>query len=94
LSNINIYFKGGGTKAQAANEVPALINSYPEPKYFGITPSYGFFIRNVKDLKMSDIAVHFIKDDLRPAFVLDHVEGADLYHVKAQKIEGTATFVL
>ena len=94
LSNINIYFRGGGTKAQAANVVPPLINSYPEPNRFGITPSYGFFIRNVKDLKMSDVFVHFSKDDLRPAFILDHVEGADLQHIKAQKVQGVSSFVL
>ena len=94
LSNINIYFKGGGTEAQAANVVPPLIDSYPEPNRFGITPSYGFFIRNVKDLKMSDVFVHFSKDDLRPAFILDHVEGADLQHIKAQKVQGVSSFVL
>jgi polygalacturonase len=94
LSNINIYFRGGGTKEQAANIVPPLIDSYPEPKRFGVTPSYGFFIRNVKDLKMSDVFVHFLKDDLRPAFILDHVQGADLQHIKAQKVQGVPTFVL
>ena len=94
LSNIHIYFRGDGTKAQAANQVPALIDSYPEPDRFGITPSYGFFIRNVKDLKMSDVAVHFMKDDLRPAFILDHVEGADLQHIRAQKVQAASTFVL
>jgi polygalacturonase len=94
LSNINIYFKGGGTKAQAANIVPPLIDSYPEPNRFGITPSYGFFIRNVKDLKMSDVYVHFMKDEQRPAFILDHVQGADLQHIKAQKVQGVSTFVL
>jgi polygalacturonase len=94
LSNINIYFKGGGTKAQAANVVPPLIDSYPEPNRFGVTPAYGFFIRNVKDLKMSDVYVHFLKDDLRPAFILDHVQGADLQHLKAQKVPGVPTFVL
>ena len=94
LSNINIYFKGGGTKAQAANVVPPLIDSYPEPKRFGITPSYGFFIRNVKDLKMSNVYVHFLKDDLRPAFILDHVQGADLQHIKAQKVQGGSSFML
>jgi polygalacturonase len=94
LSNIHIYFRGGGTKAQAANQVPDLIKTYPEPDRFGITPSYGFFIRNVKDLKMSDISVHFLKEDLRPAFILDHVEGADFQHIKAQKVQGISTFVL
>ena len=94
LSNIRFYFKGGGTKEQAAIEVPPLIDSYPDPNRFGITPAYGFFIRNVKDLKMSDVEVSFIKDDLRPAFILDHVDGADFQHIRARKTAGSPTFQL
>jgi polygalacturonase len=94
LNNIRIYYRGGGTKAQAAREVKPLIRDYPEPDSFGITPAYGFFIRNVKDLKMSDVEVSYMKEDLRPAFVLDNVDGADFQHVRAQKAEGTPMFML
>ncbi len=94
LYNIRIYFRGGGTKEQGAREIPPLIDSYPDPNRFGITPAYGFFIRNVKDLKMSDVEVSFLKDDLRPAFILDHVEGADFQHIRAQKMEGAPMFLL
>ncbi|GAA4104222.1 rhamnogalacturonidase [Mucilaginibacter panaciglaebae] len=94
LSNIRIYFKGGGTKEQIVTKVPDLIKSYPEPDQFGATPSYGFFIRNVKDLKMSDVEVNFLKDDQRPAFALDNVDGADFEHVRAQKVDGASTFML
>ncbi|TSJ38871.1 glycoside hydrolase family 28 protein [Mucilaginibacter corticis] len=94
LSNIRIYFKGGGTQEQAANEVPALIKSYPEPDQFGITPAYGFFVRNVKDLKMSDVEVSYDKEDLRPAIALDNVEGADFEHIRAQKANGASIFML
>jgi hypothetical protein len=94
LNNIRIYFKGGGTKDQAANEVPALIKSYPEPDQFGTTPAYGFFIRNVKDLKMSDVEISYMKEDLRPAFVLDNVDGADFQHIRAQKADGASIFML
>lgn len=94
LNNIKIYFKGGGTKAQSEVEVPPLIDSYPDPNRFGITPAYGFFIRNVKDLKMSDIEVHYVKPDLRPAFILEQVDGADFQHIRAQKTEGAPVFLL
>lgn len=94
LSNIRIYFKGGGTKEQIATKVPDLIKSYPEPDQFGTTPSYGFYIRNVKDLKMSDVEVNFLKDDARPAFALDNVDGADFEHVRAQKADGASMFML
>lgn len=94
LSNIRIYYKGGGTKEQSAREVPALEKEYPEPYRFGTMPSYGFFIRNVKDLKVSDVEVSYITDDFRPPFILDHITGADFQHIKAQKAAGTPTFVL
>jgi polygalacturonase len=94
LNNIRIYYKGGGTKEQAAREVRPLIKDYPEPDSFGITPAYGFFIRNVKDLKMSDVEVSYMKEDLRPAFILDNVVGADFQHIRAQKAEGVPTFML
>jgi polygalacturonase len=94
LSNIHIYYKGGGTKEQAGREVPQLIKDYPEPDSFGITPAYGFFIRNVKDLKMSDVEVSFFNEDQRPAFILDNVDGADFQHIRAQKTAGARTFLL
>lgn len=94
LSNIRIHFKGGGSKAQSTREIPPLIDSYPDPDRFGITPAYGFFIRNVTDLKMSDVEVSYEKEDLRPAFILDHVTGADFQHVRAQQTAGAPMFML
>jgi hypothetical protein len=94
LNNIKFYFNGGGTKVQADREVPALIDSYPDPNRWGITPAYGFFIRNVKDLKMSNVEVSYLKDDLRPAFILDNVDGADFQHIRALKADGVPVFML
>ncbi|MBC7401071.1 MAG: right-handed parallel beta-helix repeat-containing protein [Mucilaginibacter sp.] len=94
LSNIKFYFNGGGTKAQADREVPALIDSYPDPNRWGVMPAYGFFIRNVKDIKLNNIEVSYLKEDLRPAFILDNVDGADFQHIRAQKADGANTFML
>lgn len=94
LDNIHIYFKGGGTKVQGTREVPALIDSYPDPNRWGITPAYGFFIRNVKDLRMSNVEVSYAKEDLRPAFILDSVDGADFQHIRAQKTGDAPIFML
>ena len=94
LSNIRIYYKGGGTLAQSTREVPALIKDYPEPDMFGTTPAYGFFIRNVKNLKMDNVEVSFMDEDLRPAFILDNVDGAYFQYVSAQKADGRPTFML
>ncbi len=93
LNNIHFYFKGGGTKEQVGI-VPPLIDSYPDPNRFGITPAYGFFIRNVTDLKMSDVEVSYLKEDLRPAFYLDHIDGADFQHVWAKNTKCSPVFKL
>jgi len=94
LSNIRVYSQGGGTKEQAALDPPEKEDTYPEPTMFGELPAYGFFIRHVKGLEMRDVEVSFIKEDLRPAFWLNDIVGADFQHVKAQRSADAATFVL
>ena len=94
LSNIRIYAKGGGTKEQAALEPPERENIYPEPSMFGDLPAYGFFIRHIKGLQMRDVEVSYLSPDVRPAFVLNNVNGAEFIHVKAQREAGVPAFVL
>ena len=94
FNNIRIYYQGGGTKEQAALSPPEKENDYPEPVMFGEMPAYGFYVRHVKGLTMTDIEVSYMKNDLRPPFVLDDVKGADFHRVKAQKIGAGPTFVL
>lgn len=94
FSNIRIYYQGGGTKEQAALSPPEKEDDYPEPVMFGEMPAYGFYVRHVKGLTMADIQVSYIKDDARPPFVLDDVNGADFHRVKAQRIGSGPTFVL
>jgi len=94
LSNIRLYYQGGGTKEQAQHEVPGFEKDYPDPARFGVIPSYGFFIRNVTDLKMNDVEVHYMKDEQRPPFILTNVTGADFQHIRAQKPAGVPTMVL
>ncbi|HKX82826.1 MAG TPA: glycosyl hydrolase family 28-related protein, partial [Pyrinomonadaceae bacterium] len=55
LSNIRIYYKGGGTLQQAGIVPPEKEEDYPEPVMFGEMPSYGFFIRHVKGITMTDV---------------------------------------
>lgn len=57
-------------------------------------PAYGFFIRHVKGIEMSDVEVSYMKEDLRPAFVLNDVKGADFYRIKAQHAPDVPTFAL
>ncbi len=94
LSNVRIYYRGGGTKEQAALDPPEKEDAYPEPTMFGELPAYGFFIRHVKGLEMRDVEVSYLKEDARPPFWLNDVIGVDFQHVKTQRSEGMPTFVL
>ena len=94
LSNIQIFYKGGGTKEQAAAEPAEKENDYPEPNMFGVLPAYGFFIRHVKGIDLSGIGISWLKEDLRPAFILDDVKSADFFHLNAQHATDVPVFVL
>lgn len=94
LSNIHIYYKGGGTAEQAAREIPGFEKEYPEPYRFGIMPSYGFFIRHVDGIKLSNIETSFMQNDLRPPFILDDVKNAEFNFVRAQKADGVPNMTL
>ena len=92
FNNIRIYYQGGGTKQQAALEPPEKEKDYPEPVMFGEMPAYGFFIRHVKGLEMNNVELSYMKEDLRPAFVLNDVKGADFFRVRAQRAPDVPTF--
>jgi len=82
LSNILVLHQGGGTKEDAAIQPPELENVYPDPNRFGALPAHGFYIRHVKGIAIKDVEVRSMKPDLRPGFVLDDVNSAELIHVK------------
>jgi sialate O-acetylesterase len=48
LSNIKIYFKDGGTMAQAATRPAERQTAYPHPGMFGDILAYAFFVRHVR----------------------------------------------
>ncbi len=73
LSNIQIWYQGGGTAAQAAANPPEAENDYPEPERFGPMPACGFFLRHVHGITLDNIQMHTLVKDARPAFVLQDV---------------------
>ncbi|NWJ52868.1 MAG: glycoside hydrolase family 28 protein [Bacteroidetes bacterium] len=94
LHDIRIYYQGGGTKEEAAINPPEKENGYPDPRMFGPIPSYGFFIRHVKGIEMNNVEISYINEDLRPAFVLNDVKGAEFTNLKAQHATDVPIFVL
>ena len=94
LSNIRIYYQGGGTKEQAAIEPPEKENDYPEPSMFGVIPSYGFFVRHAKNIELNNVEVSYLKEDLRAPFILTDVKGADFFRVRSERAPEVSTFML
>jgi len=95
LSDIYIQHQGGGGKENALVQPPEKENAYPEPTMFGATmPDHGFFIRHARNIHMSNVEIVYTKEDLRPAFVLQDVRGADFFRVRAQRASTAPTFAL
>ncbi|SDS01600.1 glycosyl hydrolase family 28-related protein [Opitutus sp. GAS368] len=92
LSNIFIDFVGGGTKEQAAREVPKYEAArYPEPGRLGIMPSWGLFARHVKNLTLTRVELRTAKEDLRPAAMLDDATGVLFDSVTWPKVADVPT---
>jgi polygalacturonase len=94
ISDVQIQQQGGGTEKDAAIQPPERENAYPEPSMFGAMPSYGFFIRHAKDVELSHVEIRCVKEDARPTFVLEDVQGADFSFIKAPHPAGIPTFAL
>jgi len=95
LSNIFIDFVGGGTKEQAAREVPAAEpDRYPEPGRLGTMPAWGLFARHVKNLALSQVELRVAKEDLRPTIQLDDAADVAFNTVKFPHAPDTPVFVL
>jgi polygalacturonase len=94
ISDVYILSEGGGTKENAAIVPPEREEGYPEPTMFGTMPSYGFYIRHVKGLSMSNVETSYVREDMRPGLVLHHVDSADFIHVQAQHAPGVPVFAL
>ncbi len=85
ISNVDFIQEGGGPKALAARVPPELETGYPEPENFGSLPSYGFFLRHVRDVEIHHARLRFATPEGRPAFVLQDVRGAYFDHLDAQR---------
>ena len=82
LHDIFLQYQGGGTAAQAALVPPEDEQKYPEPNMFGDMPSFGLYLRHVRNVSLSGIEIQTLAADARPALVFEDVQGADLFHIK------------
>ena len=95
LSNISIWYKplDAASVKEVQAQVPEHEKDYPEPQKFGVLPAYGFFIRHVANIELTNVSVHLLGQEARPALMLLDVQGASLRHVNAQK-GGTAPLLV
>jgi polygalacturonase len=94
IANVYIQSPGGGTESMAQLQLPEKADGYPEPSMFGTTPSYGFYLRHLRNLEMSHVEVATQARDARPAFCLDNVERADFFAITAQAASSGDAFAL
>jgi hypothetical protein len=61
---------------------------------FGVTPAHAFFIRHARGVEMAGIKIEHADEDLRPAFVVEDVDGADFGRIKVAVTAGVPTFAV
>jgi hypothetical protein len=93
LSNIRLYFKGGGAKELVNKDYREQGKNYPEPKFAGWTPAYGLYARHVEGLYVNDVTFRYERSDYRPAVVLDDVKDATLLNIDAPTEKGVKQVV-
>lgn len=96
IHDVYVEHRGGGTKTMAAITPPELEhdNPWPDPIMFGDIPASGFFLRHVNNIEFTNVEVAFSQPEARPVFWMDHIDGADFFHVKTPKVLSAPVFVL
>jgi len=94
LNNIRIYYRPiDSPLVQIQSAVPEFSKDYPEPQRFGVMPSYGFFIRHVRNIEMNNVEISYMGEETRPAMMLEDVKGITLNNFKAQTPAGRPVVV-
>jgi hypothetical protein len=94
LHNIRLIVPGGGKGSWTRREPWEEIKGYPDPGRFGGEPSYGFYIRHVSGLDMTNVDITSNAPDVRPPFFVRDVQHFYLDHVTATPGQSTPMFEL
>src|SRR5450432_3081150 len=94
IHNVRLIYPGGGKGSWTRREPWEQVKGYPDPSKFGGMPAYGFYIRHVNGLELTNVDMSWMKPDIRPAFVVEDVQHFDLRNVTAPVMEHVPTFVL
>ena len=82
ISDVYLHQAGGAEQAMAAANPPENAEKYPDPRMFGDLPATGIFARHVRNLELSNVEIATEREDARPAFHLEDVDGADFFRLK------------
>ncbi|MGQ1784624.1 glycoside hydrolase family 28 protein [Saccharicrinis sp. GN24d3] len=88
IENVEITCPGRASKGMAyvplsrLNMIPEGIKSYPEFTMFGELPAWGLYVRHAKGITLRNVKMVLEKEDYRPAFVFDQVEGIRMDQVE------------
>jgi polygalacturonase len=88
LNNIKIGYVGGGSFAGKIESVPEQIKEYPDSDMFGPIPSWGFYCRHAKNLKLQEIDLTLNHPDKRSAFIFEDVTRLKIAGANAERGEG------
>jgi polygalacturonase len=94
IADVYLEHRGGGTAELAALRPEEFIDKYPEPNMFGPMPAHGFFLRHVKNIEFSNVEIAQGQPDVRAAFVLNDVKGADFFRIKTPRGGSAPVFAL
>jgi polygalacturonase len=88
LVNTFFFRATGGVPPREPFATPEREKEYPEPSMFGMLPAWGFFMRHAKGIQLNNADLSFMKEDRRPAIVLDDVRNVELKGVRVDKAAG------
>jgi polygalacturonase len=94
LSNLYLHHDGAGRAEAAAILPPEKEDAYPSSGMFGALPAHGFFVRHARNLEFSNIEIACEVPDMRPAFWLHDVDGADFFRIKTPRAGSPRVFDL
>ena len=83
LSNLRLFFAGGGTRDDAERPIPEHPEKYPEYSMFGRLPAYGLYCRHVKGLTLTNVQLQCAAGEKRHAIVLQDVQEAVIDGLRA-----------
>jgi hypothetical protein len=93
LSGIRIASEEAGKEEWVSHEIPEVPAAYPEARMFGRLPSFGFFCRHVKGLRLRDLTLSSAAAEERPAITCNDVKDLDIRGLRSTKVSSAQPVV-